>query len=190
MNVNNVATTLTPERMISPARCLTPGTVLRSPLSSVSRDHGEPSAYFKASCSVKPRNHHNSIAERSLKSLDLSHVPDDEFFLIPPTALPRPSTSFFIPHEVPSEDDLDAMEMEAITSSFTPSEEATFQFISPARRNRSRIITMGNDDADAQSETRRTVSSRFQIPGTISLQPRRGRNASITWQSTHSTSTW
>ena len=97
-----------------------------------------------------------------MKSLDLSHLPDDEFFLIPPSALPRPSSSFFISYEAPSEDDLDAMEMEAITSSFQPSEDTTFQFISCTRRNRSRITTMGNEGDAAQSTSRRTVSSRFQ----------------------------
>ena len=163
MNVSNVTTTPTPEHMISPNRCLMPGTVLRSSLSSVSLDHGEPSASLEASCSVKPRNHYNSIAERSMKSLDLSHLPDDEFFLIPPSALPRPSSSFFISYEAPSEDDLDAMEMETITSSFQPSEDTTFQFISSTRRNRSRIIMMGNEGDAAQSTSRRTVSSRFQI---------------------------
>jgi len=183
MHINNHSTAVrTPERNeISPARCLTPCTLRPSRPSSASRHHdSEPStSCSKESCSDLC----SSIAEIT-KALDMSHLPDDEFFLIPPNALPRPSSSFFT-SEDPS-DDLGAMEMEAITSSFASFDASFHSTSSTTQGNRSRSVSMGPEDDRAMSPGS-DAASRFRIPG-LALQPR-CNSAPVPWQPTHSPST-
>ena len=186
MHINNLSTAgRSPERNeISPTRCLTPGTVLPSPSPACRNRDGEPEASCsRVPCSVKSRHHCSSIAELT-KALDLSHLPDDEFFLIPPNELPRPSSSDFT-SEDPS-GDLDAMEMEAITSSFASFDASFPSLSSTTQGNRSRSVSMGTEDARSMSPGS-DAASRFRIPG-LALQPR-CNSAPVPWQPTHSPST-
>jgi len=167
----------TPERMVSPAGT---GTVLPSPPPLRRVEHGGRSGV----CSVESRHRScsSSITERS-KVVDLSHLPDNEFFLISPNALPQPPSAFFLTSEDTSSSDDEAMEVEAITSSSS----RNTAFRSLAQGNRSRSVTMGTAE-DARSMYPFSVASRFRIPG-LALQPR-GKSAQTPWQSMHNPSTW
>jgi len=116
-----------------------------------------------------------------LDSVDLSHVPDNEFFLLPPNAAP-PVLEAFAPSTSHPDDEYDAMEVEAITSS---SQNQTSDAVTTGHEEtRSRSVTF--DEGSPSSLT----SSLFRVPN-LSLKPRSCGSASrgaVPWE-TH-TSTW
>lgn len=179
MDANNAMATWTPEGKISPAGTSSRVHPSPPPLRRV-EDGGRSRV-----CSLESRHHRCSSIPDLSKAVDLSHLPDNEFFLISPDALPQPPSAFFT-SEDPSSSDDEAMEVEAITSTLSSSRNAVFRSL--AQGNRSRSVTVGSTE-DARAMSPSCVASRFRVPAGLALQPR-GKSAQTPWQSVHNASTW